>query len=406
MCAARRPTIFSPASWWPERMPNVVHVITWLDVGGAQKNTLLSCEGLVRRGWEVGLLHGTANGDPGDLLAQARQLGCDVQGVPALRREISPWRDLAATARLAFRLRRMRPDVVHTHSSKAGVVGRLAAKMAGVPVRVHTVHGWSFHDHMHPAVRRAYVALERIGDWAGTHCIVLAESDRAKGASAGIGDPHSYELIRSGIDLAPFRQSVGTKAAARERLGITPQSLLVGSVMRLAEPKDPLNLIRAFGQVHQKLPESELLIVGDGDLRAEVEAEVRRLELSSVVHLTGARDDVHEVVPAFDVFASSSVWEGLPRTVPEAAAAKIPIVATDAGGTREIIRDGETGWLVPTQRSDALATAIIEALSRPDEARRRAELADRESHSWDAAVMVERLDRLYLAALGSERLDP
>jgi hypothetical protein len=203
----------------------VLHVITRLIVGGAQENTMWTAD-LLNRGWpgsgryQVDVVAGAQTGPEGSLLEEVRERGTVVTLLPALRREPAPFRDLAALVRLVHLIRRGRYRIVHTHSSKAGVLGRLAARLAGVPVIVHTVHGWSFHEGMSGMRRRACVALERIGDRCGHAGVLVTSRDREKGSAAGIRGVAHYRLIRSGIELDRFGHPGVSRAEMRDRLGI------------------------------------------------------------------------------------------------------------------------------------------------------------------------------------------
>lgn len=377
----------------------IVHVITWLDRGGAQQNTLLSIEGQMGAGHDVHLLHGTRRGDSGGLVGRAAALGATEAEVAHLRQEVHPWHDVLAILVLHRMLRRLDPDVVHTHSSKAGLLGRLAARAAGVPAIVHTVHGWSFHDQMSGWARRCVQVLERLGAAWCDATVILAESDRAKGASGRIGTPADYRLIRSGIDLRPIRAVAAVRddvrAEVRAELGISPDVPLIGSVTRLSEQKDPLTLLAVIDRVRDTIPHAEAVVVGDGPLEDVTRQRRAELGLESCVHLLGSRSDVPRLLAAFDVFLLTSRWEGLPRVVPEAMTARVPVTASAVDGTGEIVRDGETGHLVAAGDVDGYVEAVLHQLSDADAAAEMAAAGLELVADWEAPVMVERLEELY-----------
>jgi glycosyltransferase involved in cell wall biosynthesis len=269
---------------------------------------------------------------------------------------------------------------------------------------VHTVHGWSLHQHQRRWVRTAAIRAERLAARWCDVLVVLAESDRRKGLDAGIGRPEQYVLIRSGIDLEPFRAS-RERASVRAELQIADDTALVGTVSRLTAQKDPLTLIRAASIVKKAFDEVRFVFVGDGPLRTSVVQEIDELNLNDVVLLLGARDDVPRLVSAFDVFALSSRWEGLPRVVPEAMAAGVPVVATNVDGTSEIVEDGVTGLLVRDGEPDALASALVRLLRDRAFAERLAAVASQRAGDWEAAVMVDRLVALYRSRLAQGRRD-
>ena len=377
----------------------VAHVITRLAVGGAQETALRCCSLLDRECYRPLLVTGPEAGREGDLHGEAARRAVPVVVVPSLRRALRPWADAVALVSLVRLFRRERPGIVHTHSSKAGVLGRLAARLAGVPVVVHTVHGWSFHEGMSRAVRAPVVALERLAARWTSALVVVAERDREEGLRAGIGEPGQYALVRSGIDLSAHRVGPGAAARARAQLGLPAGVPLVGTVTRFYPQKDPSTLVAAMARVLDTVPAARLVVVGDGPLRPEVEALVARLGIASQVTLLGWCDRVAQVLPAFDVFVSTGRWEGLPRAVVEAAAAGVPVVATDVGGTREVVVDGETGLLVPPADPDRLARALTRLLTTPELRLRLRRAAAAAVAEFDAEVMIERLESLYEALL-------
>ncbi|HZS34179.1 MAG TPA: glycosyltransferase [Methylomirabilota bacterium] len=260
----------------PPGRVDVCHVITRLIVGGAQENTVLTCAGLTRTGHRSVLVTGPETGPEGDLRGEAEQRGVPVCVIPSLVRELAPRRDLAALLALRRLFERSRPDIVHTHSSKAGILGRLAARWARVPVIVHTVHGWGFHGSTPPVRRAAYVGLERLVARWTTRLVVVSERDRTTGLGDRIGTPGQYTLIRSGVDLAPFRDARQHRAAVRASLGVPPAAPVIGAVTRLAAQKDPTTLVRAAGAVLRDLGEAHLVVVGDGPSAASASGSSRR----------------------------------------------------------------------------------------------------------------------------------
>jgi len=375
----------------------IAHVITRLDLGGAQQNTLYSCAHHDRERFEVALVAGSG----GLLDDEARGLdGVDVRLVPWLRHEISPWDDTAAVVRLARLFGDLGVDLVHTHSSKAGILARAAARIAGVPRVVHTVHGWSFNDTQPAFVQGLYAALER---WAarGTDRIVTVSTLNVdKGLALGIGERAQYRVIHSGIDLAEFRRPRGAGEAVRRELGIAPGQRLVGTVACLKPQKAPLDFVRAAALAHRADPTLRFAIAGDGELRAEVESEIRAHGMQGAVRLLGWRRDVPEILAALDLFVLTSRFEGLPRVVLQAMAAGVPVVATAVDGTPEVVHDGETGLLVPPADPQEAAVAILRMVRERALAERcAAEAGRRLSGEFDSRRMVRDLDDLYAELL-------
>ena len=373
----------------------VLHVITRMIVGGAQENTILSCALVDRARFRSEILTGPQTGPEGSLHGEARMRGVTLHVEPALVREMHPLKDMLALVRLVRFLRRGRYDVVHTHSSKAGILGRLAARLAGVPVVVHTVHGWAFTPERPWAVFRFYVWLERLcARWCGT-LIVVAKSDREEGLALGIGRQEQYMLIRSGIEIEAYRDVTVTAAEARQAISVPLNAFVVGSVGRLSPQKAPLDLVAAFADLAQERADAHLVMVGDGPLLGEVEAAVARAGLGHRVHLLGLRRDVPVLLRAFDVLALSSRWEGLPRVFPQAMAAGLPVVAVRVDGAVDAIVQGESGWLVDVGDRAGLAARLLELALDPERARRMGDAGRARVEEFSAARMVRQLEGLY-----------
>jgi glycosyltransferase involved in cell wall biosynthesis len=366
----------------------VLHLITKLDHGGAQETALALCEGLRSLGHAPLLAAGPPEPSDTDFRPAVEAAGVEYVELPSLGRPVRPLRDLLALVAIVRLLRRTRPSVLHTHSSKAGMLGRLAGRVAGVPVVVHTVHGWSFHDEMHQLTRAAYVAAERLAARLSDALVVVTELDRRKGLRHGIGGVGQYHVIRSGIDVEAF-------ASATHPAGRSGDGLTVGSITRLSEQKDPETLVRAMSEVLLQRPEVRGVVVGDGPLRTTVERLVQDLGLVGRIELLGARNDIAELLVTFDVFVLSSRWEGLPRVVIEAMASGTPVVATAVDGVVEVLAHQKNGLLVPPGDPKALADAIVRLLDHPDERRRYAESARRKIVGFRSDAMVEETALLY-----------
>ncbi|HVF13216.1 MAG TPA: glycosyltransferase family 4 protein [Acidimicrobiales bacterium] len=384
----------------------VLNVITKLSVGGAQETALRYCSLLDPARWDTALVAGPESSPEGDLFEEAARLHVRRLTIPTLARRLRPLADLRAVVDLFRLFRRERPDIVHTHSSKAGLVGRLAARLAGVPVVLHTVHGWSFQGGMSPAGRRMTIACERLAAKWTTALVVVAARDAEVGLAARIGRPDQYALVRSAIDVDRLRRTAGSRAEARLAFGIPDGAPVVGTVTRLCRQKDPETLLRAHRRVVDHRPDAHLVVVGDGPLRAEVEAMVDDLRLRPHVTLLGPRSDVAALLPGFDVFVLSSRWEGLPRVIVEAMAAGVPVVSTEVGGISEAIEDQESGLLAPAGDAAALGDAAVRVLDDPSLAARLRRAAQVDVEEFDVGVMVDRLDDLYSTLLTGGRSRP
>jgi len=326
----------------------VTHIITRLVLGGAQENTVASVLGLRRRpGWEVTLLSGPTRGPEGSLEALLAGIPGALTLVPSLVRPLHPWRDVRALLDLTRRLRARRPDVVHTHSGKAGVLGRWAAHRAGVPIRVHTVHGPSFGAFQGPVANALYRAAERAAACVTTQFVTVADALTEQYLAAGIGRPEAYVKILSGFDLAPFA-AARNDPAQRTRWGLGPEDIVVGKIARLFKLKGHDDLLAAAPELVRRCPRLKFLLVGDGPWRARLAKQCRRLGVARQFVFAGLvpPDQIPALVGIMDLVVHLSRREGLPRALAQALAAARPVVAYDCDGAREVCLDHETGFLV------------------------------------------------------------
>jgi len=378
----------------------VAHVITRLELGGAQDNTLHTVAQL-RAPYEAHLLAG-----PGGMLdAEAQQrLGDALTFVPSLVHPIRPVQDLLAVRDLARAFRRLRPAIVHTHSSKAGIVGRAAARLSGVPVVVHSIHGFGFHDRQPAWLRATLVAAEKLARPWTTHFVSVAGVHLARGAALGIVDRARASVVRSGVHLGALAAAADRAAAAgtgalRAALGLPAQGPIVGMVACLKPQKAPLDFVDAAARVASRRPDATFVMVGDGPLRPAVESHARALGLEGRLHVLGWRRDVPDLLAAFDVVALTSLWEGLPRVVPEAIAAGRPLVVTAIDGAAELLRHEEHALLVPPSDPAAAAGQVLRLLEDPALARRLVTAARPLLEEFDIDRMVREQESLYARLL-------
>jgi len=377
----------------------VLHLITRLILGGAQENTLLTVEGLQRfPGYRVVLAAGPALGREGELIQRARRNGVDLRLLPHMRRAISPYHDALALASLIQLFREERPDIVHTHSSKAGILGRFAARLTGVPIVVHTVHGLPFH----PYERRSLNALYRVLEWVcgrwTDRLIAVAGAMVDQGVEGGMGPREKFTVIRSGMELAPFLAAEGLRDATRARLGIAPADRVVVEVARLAPLKGHEDVLVAASRLVGRHPTMRLLFVGDGELREALHARARALGVWERIVWTGMvePDRVAAMLAASDVVVHASYREGLARVLPQALVVGRPVATFDVDGAREVVEDGVTGRLIHVGDVDGLTAALDGLLSDPASASRMAAEGRRRCVAeFDHAEMVARIDALY-----------
>ena len=384
----------------------IVHVITRLIVGGAQENTLLSCEGQHDRGHDVTLVTGPALGPEGSLMDRARSYGYRVVEVDEMRRSILPVKDFRTYHRLVRLLRDLRPDVVHTHSSKAGIIGRWAADRARCPAIVHTIHGLAFTASTSRMVNSVYKALERQTAPITDRIVCVADAMREQSLAANIGRPEQYVTVYSGMDTRPFLSPPVPREQVRQDLGIAEDDLVVGTIARLFHLKGHDDLLDKAPRLCGEHPRLRFLWVGDGLLRPEFERRIGEMKLRDRFVLTGlvppAR--IPELTNAMDVLVHPSRREGLARALPQASLARKPTVTYDVDGNREGVIDGETGFVIPPFDRRKLADAVGILAAEPPlrasmgEAGRAFALA-----RFDAKVMVEALEALY-AGLGRREM--
>ena len=351
----------------------VTHIITRLVVGGAQENTLATVRGLrARPDCDVKLISGPTTGPEGSLEKTAREIFAggaenDFTIVPELIRAVHPLKDFRALRKLEKILRAQSPDIVHTHSGKAGILGRLAAKRAGVPLIIHHIHGPSFGNFQGAAANFIFTAAERHAGKVTDHFIVVAEAMKQRYLAAGIGNAKDYTKIFSGFPIEPFL-AVKPETELRRQLGFAPDDFVIGQIARFAPRKGQADLLHAFRALLPDCPHARLLFVGDGWLRGELEAQVKNLGLADKVVFTGLvpPDDVPRQLGAMDCLAHlSSFPEGLPRALPQALAAGKPIVAYDFDGAEEVCRDNETGFLIRTGDTDMAAKKSLLLAKNP-----------------------------------------
>jgi len=325
----------------------VTHVITRLIVGGAQENTIASVLGLRKKpGLEVNLLSGPTIGPEGSLessLDDPSILGV----IPELVRPIQPWKEVFALRRLRRIFEQQRPDVVHTHSGKAGILGRLAAAKAGVPIIVHTIHGPSFGPFQGGIANLTFKTAERRAGKVTTHFVVVADAMKEQYLAAGIGTPEMYSKIFSGFDLGPFL-SAKNDLELREKFGFSPDDIVIGKIARLFKLKGHDDLLAIAPALVRDCPRVKFLLVGDGAWRARLEERVSALGLRDRFVFTGLVEPkaVAGLIGIVDVLVHLSLREGLPRSLSQALAVGRPVVAYDCDGAKEVCIEGETGFLV------------------------------------------------------------
>ena len=384
----------------------VIHVITRLIVGGAQENTVSTVLGLrQRQDVSVHLISGPGQGPEGSMESAFAAHPEILRLLPSLVRPIHPWHDCRALRQLTEIFRRESPDIVHTHSGKAGILGRLAARRASVPIIIHTIHGPSFGSFQGWAANSLFRAAEKYVARFTTHFITVADAMRDQYLAAGIGHRSQYTRIFSGFNLEPFLHS-RNDPALRRQLGISPDDLVVGKIARLFKLKGHNDLFAVAPGLVRLFPNLKFLLVGDGIWRQKFEDLARQSGLEKHFIFTGLvpPSDVFRYVGIMDVLVHLSRREGLPRALPQALAAGKPVVAYDCDGAKEICLDGETGFLIPPGNLSRLASAI-ERLLRDEPLRRSLGNRGRSivASEFPVETMVSKIDALYRRLLSQPR---
>jgi len=377
----------------------IAHVITRLIVGGAQENTLFTVEGLAQNpDYEVTLISGPELGPEGSLFNGAWRKSVRVVMANHLRRNLNPARDYLAYRQLYRMFKRERYDLVHTHSSKAGVLARLAAKKAGIRLIVHTIHGLPFHEYQSRIAYRFYVAAEKRAARVTDRIISVADTMTDKAVKAGVAGPEKFVTIYSGMELDTFIESPKLRERTRAELGIKPDELVVGKIARLFNLKGHKYLFEAAPKIVAAVPKVKFLIVGDGILRAGFEQQLEQQGIRNRFIFTGlvppAR--IPALIAASDVLVHVSLREGLARVLPQSLAGGKPAVSYNIDGASEVIKDGRTGRLIEPKEINGLGEAIVELLQ--DE-RKRSEMGRAGRELVDPIFrhdyMVERIDEVY-----------
>ncbi len=373
----------------------IARIITRMDLGGAQKAVLHLSKGLDPALFEQIVI----TGEGGLLLPELAAIQHIRHFVVSeLNRQIgfqSSWTDFKAILKIRKILRSERPQIAHTHTPKAGIVGRWAARLSGVPRIIHTYHGFGFSE-SHPSwQKRIYIGIERITALITTRFVVVSDRNRLKGQAYGIFPQPQCELIRSGVDFSPFRNQKLDKTQKKMELGLSPSDMIVGIVASFTPPKGLIYFLDTAKKVLDQLPCTLFLMVGDGELRPQLENRIRELGIEGKVKLLGWRRDIPELLQVFDVFLLTSLWEGLPRVLVETMLTGTPVVASNVDGIAEVVQHGKNGFLVAPTDTDAMARWVIHLL-RDEELRQRLGKAGQAmAAEFSADRMVEDYARLY-----------
>lgn len=386
----------------PASRLRIVHVITRLIVGGAQENTLLSCEGQHDRGHEVTLITGPPLGPEGSLLERAQSYGYRVKLLDSMRRAILPGRDYLSYRALVREFRELNPDIVHTHSSKAGIIGRWAAAKARVPVVIHTIHGLAFTASTSSLANRSYEVLERITAPKTAKIVCVADAMRDQSLKCGIGTPEQYVTVYSGMQTVPFLNPPVSRQQVRRQLGLADDHVALGTIARLFHLKGYEDLLDLAPELCVRWPNLRFLWIGDGLLRQSFERRIAEMNLQDRFILTGLvpPSRIPELTGATDILVHPSRREGLARALPQGSLAGKPVITYDIDGNKEAVMQDKTGFVIPPFDKQQLSAAIHRLMDQPalrdqmGQAGRNFALA-----RFDGQVMVDRLEEIYREAI-------
>ncbi|MBN1575391.1 MAG: glycosyltransferase family 4 protein [Chitinispirillaceae bacterium] len=380
----------------------ICHVITRLDKGGSAENTLLTVLGNLAHGHRVEVVCGVSDLPPSENEERARRHGAVITRLNSLVRELSPLNDCMAVLQLYFYLRKHPCDVLHTHTSKAGIVARIAGVLAGVRCIIHTPHGHIFYGYFSPLVTRIFVAVERLVTFRTAALITLTEAERRDYLVRRIGTPESIFPILSGIDLAPYLRTDIDRAAARREAGLPPDKYIAGTVARLDPVKNHDLIISAAQLLKGRIPALMFVFAGDGSLRGHLADRIEQAGLSDRFLLLGWRNDTPRLLRAFDLFVMCSRNEGMGRAFVEAQASGLPVIGSRVGGIPEVMMEGVTGYMVPPDDPHALAERIDKLYNNRNDAPAVAQRC----HEWinprfGSEAMVDALEVVYARFTGN-----
>ena len=371
----------------------VATIITKLELGGAQEIAIYTTENLSRDRYSTILISGCGGILDGEVKNNHRIKSFFV---PELIRMVNPIKDAITSMKIWRLLKSERVDLVHTHSSKAGILGRWAAHFAGVPHIFHTYHGFGFNDYQKWWARKAFIWVERVTAWITDKLIVVCSENAKKGLDNKIGKERQYEVIHCATDIKAFSEIKIDLDQKKREFGIDPKSPVVAMIACFKPQKAPQDFIFLAQRVSQVLPSTRFLLVGDGELRNEVEELMRRFKLKGKVILTGWRRDVPEIMQIIDVLVLTSLWEGLPIVFAEAMASGKPVVATAVDGAKEAIFEGINGFLVEPHNIEKFSDRVIRLIKDRNLAQRMGREGQKMVYpTFDLAHMLKSIEALY-----------
>jgi glycosyltransferase involved in cell wall biosynthesis len=371
----------------------VARVIARLNVGGPAIHVVHLTEKLADAGFESVLYAGSLGADEADMGYLATAAGIQVVSVPPLQREIRPWADLQALWQLFRHFRRTRPQIVHTHTFKAGALGRLAARLAGVPLVFHTFHGHVFHGYYSPTRSRVIVWVERFLARLSTRIVTISGALQKDLIGYRVAPAEKIVVVPLGFNLQPFAQNSHLRGQLRQELNLPAELPLVGIVGRLVSVKNHALFLAMARKLLDSGYNGNFVVVGGGELLANLQEQTAQLGMTGRVHFLGWRQDLPRIYADLDVAVNTSVNEGTPVALIEAMAAGVGVVATAVGGVPDVVSHGETGWLAESGNAEQLASGVRAALAKPSANLHKAQ--QRVLAMYDVQRLIADTNRLY-----------
>ena len=382
----------------------VAHIITRFDKGGSSENTFLTVMGLDGVKYDVKLIKGLSLESEMGVrevravehnLAEVERSGIRTVTIPELVRKVSPLYDLKAFISLIKMFLKEKPHIVHTHTSKAGILGRWAAFFARIPIIIHTPHGHVFWGYFNRLTTLAFIILEKLTAFITDKIITLTEHEKRDHLKFGIAPATKFSIIHSGVDLGKFLNVSDDDTVIRRNLGIPEDSFVVGTVGRLTPVKGHRYLIEAAGKILDVRPDTTFVFLGDGELLDELKNMATELGVEENVKFLGWRSDVAEVMSVFDVFVLPSLNEGMGRVLVEAMALGKPVIASNVGGISDLVINGKNGYLLPVGDVETFAVRIKELLDDPGKREEMGNTGQKYAAGYSSEEMVKKIDRLY-----------
>jgi glycosyltransferase involved in cell wall biosynthesis len=382
----------------------VIHIITRLDKGGSARldkggsaeNTFLTVKGLDKEKYDVTLMSGPVDDPSQERRKQVEDSGVQYIHIHKLVRNINVLYDSIALFKISRFLSKEKFDIVHTHTSKAGLLGRFAAKLAGIPRIVHTPHGHVFFGYFGLLKTKIFIFLEKLAARIADKIVTLTSREKSDYISYKIAREEKFVVIHSGIELSKYQElSQDEKTKLKKEIGLPSNSFVVGTVGRLVPVKAPELLIKASQPLFTQYPDTYFVFAGDGPLKKDLHIAAKEIGGEKNIVFLGWRDDAHRILSIFDVFCLPSLNEGMGRVLAEAMAHGIPIVASNVGGIPDLVIHEKNGFLVPSQNTEELAKYIQVLIADEEKRKKMGEAGKKMASRFSSDTMVENINDLY-----------